>query len=337
MIQVGEYIEDPSRLPYVAEHIELQGRAIHVIPYFSSKNGEWFGFVQPQGKPLQRIALVDVVSGAYLASAPIQRDTDLYLPLEDLVFQRMSFPGVARPLMGLEDVVENFASLLELYELVSQLCHKEHPGAWQMAQLLVNQLFVVSRSLFDVLQGLCRQVCSVVKRLDDRSKRLMQDLPASFADAALCGEEPKTPRPVDEISSRYDMPKPIAEFYNSQASFLSSIRKVRDGVIHRGHNAGFVLSLDEGLAVPTREVPWKDLEIWDESSVTINGLGSLRRLFAYVVSQSVTATTRFAEAFVSCIALPEPMSPRNHVFLRGLLNHHLIKIEDKLKAPWERS
>ncbi|MFC2079667.1 hypothetical protein ACFLSZ_06775 [Candidatus Bipolaricaulota bacterium] len=117
---------------------------------------------------------------------------------------------------------------------------------------------------------------------------------------------------------------------------LASIRKIRDRVIHRGHHVGFVFNLDEGLAVPTTESPWKYFNIWDEEQMAKNELGSLRLVFAHVIMQSVAATTRFAEAFFSCIALPEPISPGNHTFLRGPLNHHLMNLEAVLAAPWER-
>jgi hypothetical protein len=255
------------------------------------------------------------------------------MPLHDLAFQRMSFPKMGRPLMGLEDAVENATSVLEFYEIVSHLHQKQHAGASQLAQSLLSQLFVVSRSLYDTLQVVCRVVCSYAKRIDDPSTTLMNNLPTSFAEVALHGDKPRT---GEEISDRYSMPPPLADFYASQAPFLADIRKIRDRVIHRGHHAGFVMNLDEGLAIPTNDAPWRDFPIWEGAIVGGNGLGSLRRLFAHVIMTSVAATTRFAEAFFSCISLPEPISPGNRVYLRGPLNHHLLNLEDTLAHPWER-
>jgi len=333
MVKLGEYIDGATQLPYVAEGVKLRGRTIFLLPLFSNKPGEWFAFLPSGSGRLQRVALVDVIQGSYIAAAPIDPSSDFCLPLANLVFQQMSFSGVARPLMGLEDAIEGTASLLDLYEIVSNLHTAGHPGASQLTQALVNQLFVVSRSLFDVLQSLCRAVCSVVKRLDDPGKPLMKNLPTSFARVALHGDKPRS---TDEISAKYGMPEPIAKFYRSQAPFLADIRQIRDGVIHRGHNVGYVMNLDEGLAVPTRDAPWNRLEIWDGACVGENELGSLRRLFAHVIHESAAATTRFAETFFSCIDLPAPISPGNRVFLRSPLNHYLIGIHHTLASPWER-
>ena len=132
------------------------------------------------------------------------------------------------------------------------------------------------------------------------------------------------------------MPRPLADFYNSHAPFLARVGRIRKAIVHRGHNAGFVLNLDRGLAVATKRHPWNQLQIWDERSLGQNDLGSLRMLFAYVISEAMAATTRFGEAFASCISLPEPLSPANHVFLRGPLNHHLLRLEETLASPWER-
>jgi len=333
MVEVGGMLKRPMDLPYVAAGVALLGRAIFVLHYYRSETSEWFGFFPRPDGSLQRVALVDVVSGAFLASAPVKTDQDFFLPIEDLVFQQMSFSGLARPLSGLEDVIENLASLLELYEHVSRHCQEKRPGAPQTAQLLVNQLLVVARTAFDVLQGICREACATVRRKADPTKPLMKALGKSFAQVALHEDEPRS---SEELMEKFDMPRPLADFYNSYGPFLATVRGMRDAIVHRGHNAGFVFDLDQGLAVATREHPWNRLRIWDERSLAPNDLGSLRLLFAYIVSETITATTRFGEAFASFVLLPGPLSPANHVYLRGPLNHHLLKIDETLASPWER-
>jgi hypothetical protein len=333
MVRPGEYLSSPADLPYIDRNVELGGRAVIILPYYSSEAEEWFGFVQyPDGR-IQRVGLVDVVSGSFLASAPLKDDEDLALPLEDMVFQKMSFSGVARPLSGFEDVVESFAALLELYERVSLDCAERRPGATQTAQLLVNHLLVVARSGFDVLQEIIRAACSVTRRIDDTAKHLMNPLADSFAQVALNGDTPRTP---EELVDKFRMPPALARFYSSHGPFLANVRAIRDEIVHRGHHAGFILHLDEGLAVITEAAPWNKLAIWDEESLVRGRLGSLRKLFAYTIAETLSASTHFSEAFASCIALPEALSPGNRVFLRGPLNHHLVGLREVLETPWER-
>jgi len=198
---------------------------------------------------------------------------------------------------------------------------------------LLNQLFIVSRSIYDTLQVMCKVVCSFAMQLDDPSKALMNNLPTSFAAVALQADQPRT---AEAISERYNMPPPLAEFYSDQAHFLADIRKIRDRIIHHGHHAGFVMNLDQGLAIPTNEAPWSNFPIWEGAIIGENHLGSLRKLFAHIIMTSVAATTRFAEAFSSCIALPAPLSPGNRTYLRGPLNRHILELEDTLRSPWER-
>lgn len=332
VVGVGEYLSSPADLPYIDRGVVLGGRAVILLPYYSCEDKEWFGFFQyPDGR-IQRVGLVDVVSGPFVASTPLKGKEDLALPLEDLVFQRMSFPRVARPLRGFEDVVESFAALLELYERVSLDCAEKRPGATQTAQLLVNHLLVVARSGFDVLQKIIRAACSVTRRIDDMTKHLMNPLTDSFAQVALHRD---TPRTEEQLVAKFRLPPALAQFYSSHGTFLANIRAIRDEIVHRGHHAGFVLHLDEGLAVVAEAAPWSRLAIWDEKSLVRGRLGSLRKLFAYTITETLSASTHFGEAFASCIALPEALSPGNRVFLRGPLNHHLVGLREVLETPWE--
>jgi len=333
MVELGRHIEEARNLPYVKAGIDLKGRSIFLLPFYDTDVNEWFAFFETEPGRFQRVALVDIDRGAYLASVALDEACDLCLPLHDLVFQRMSFPKMGNPIMGLEDAVENACSVLEFYRIVSELYAEGHPGASQLAQSLVSQLFVVSRSLYDSLQMVCRVIATYFRRLDDTSKPLMKKLPTSFAEVALRHAEPRT---ADEISTRYDMPPPLAKLYGIQAPFLASVKRIRDKVIHRGHHVGFALNLDEGLAVRTTDPPWDTFDIWEGAVLGENQLGSLRRLFAHVLLQSLAATTRFAEAVFSCIALPEPVSPGNHIYLRSPLNHYIMELEQAFDSPWER-
>jgi len=185
VVELGQHIEGARNLPYVKDDLDSKGRSIFLLPFFDAKSDEWFAFF-PSGKNrFQRVALVDIERGAYLAPAALDEARDFCLPLHDLVFQRMSFAKMGNPMMGLEDAIENASSLLEFYRIVSDLYADGHPGASQLAQSLVGQLFVVSRSLFESLQVISRVVSSYFRHVNDTSKPLMKKLPTSFADVAL--------------------------------------------------------------------------------------------------------------------------------------------------------
>lgn len=332
MVEPGGILKVAAALPYVV-HPPSDGRSVFVVPFFESRSGEWFFFVPRPDKTLLRIAGSDVVIGSYLTSEALRPHEDLYLPLVDLVFQRMSFSKLARPLMGLEDVVENLASIVELYHLVSLRSSENRIEGGQLAEALVEYLLVTARSMYDVLQVLSREASLLIKRVDDRSKSLMHQLSDSFADVALHGERPGK---KEEIQKMYRMPPALAAFYAAHAGHVRLLKQVRDRVIHRGHHASYVIDLDEGLAVPTRDRPWSDLPIWNDGNTAKNDLGSLRAVFAYIAKEALDATTGLADAYASFLLLPDPISPANRMFLRGPLNRHLLALSEMLRAPWER-
>jgi len=332
MVEPGGILRIAAELPYIVNP-PSDGRSVFVVPFFESRSKEWFFFVQRQDEALLRIAGRDVVVGSYLSSEALRPDEDLYLPLENLVFQKMSFTKLARPLMGLEDVIENLASILEFYRLVSLRSSENRIEGGQLAEALVEYLLVTARSLYDVLQVLSREAALLIKRVDDRAKSLMHQLPDSFADVALHGDRPRT---REEIQDLYAMPAALAAFYAEHAGHVRMLRDVRGRVVHRGHHASYVIDLDEGLAVRTTEKPWSDLPIWNEDNTAKNDLGSLRALFAYICEEALDATTGLADAYASFLLLPDPISPANRVFLRGPLNRHLLNLEQTLRSPWER-
>ncbi len=332
VVEPGGIVRTAAELPYVVNP-PSDGRSVFLVPFFEQGSREWHAFFPIEKNHLRRMRLVEVVTGPYLSSHPLLPDQDLGLPLEDLVFQRMSFSTLARPMSGLEDVVENLASILELYRVVSLRSSENRIEAGQLAQALLEYLLVVTRSLYDVLQVLSREASSLFKRVDDREKSLMHKLSDSFADVALHGDKPRT---KEEIQEAYRMPPALASFYAARAGHVRLLRDLRDSVVHRGHHVSYVIDLDEGLAVQTAEKPWSDLPIWNGDNTTRNSFGSLRAVFAYLTREALDATTGLADAYASFLLLPEPISPGNQLFLRGPLNRHLVNLQGTLGSPWER-
>lgn len=331
-VKPGGMVKAAVELPYVINP-PSDGRTVFVVPFFDQENQEWHSFVPGEKNQLIRMRLVEVVTGSYLSSHPLWLDQDLNLPLANLVFQSMSFPALARPLSGLEDVVENLASILELYRLVSSRSSDSRVESSQLAQALLENLLVSARSLYDVLQVLSREASFLIKRIDDRKKSLMHNFPDSFADVALHGDRPRT---KEEIQEKYKMPPVLASFYAAHAGHVKLLKDLRDKVVHRGHHVSYVFHLDKGLAVPIAGKPWSNLPIWNAHTTTKNGLGSLRAIFACLTQEALNATTRLADAYISFLLMPEPISPGNRLFLRGPLNRHLLSLEETLRSPWER-
>lgn len=52
---------------------------------------------------------------------------------------------------------------------------------------------------------------------------------------------------------------------------------------------------------------------------------------AYLIWQRINLPTQFTNAFMSQIAVPEPLIDDVNVYLRGPFTHHLLSLDD----PWK--
>jgi hypothetical protein len=205
-----------------------------------------------------------------------------------------------------------------------------------MASLLaasgLEHLVVVIRSTYDLLQKFIKSAAAIVYRVDDRERKLIQELPDSFARVVLDGDNPRS---ADEIAQRFGLPSPLAKFYADDSEFFRTLRDLHVGIEHHGNQLPTIFALDDGLAVPVGDHPWSELGVWGEQELKIeNRFGSLRTVYGYLIQHTIDTLNAFPAAYRSCVAVPPALSPGIKVFLRNPYGRHLVGLPRLICDPW---
>ncbi|MBI1983016.1 MAG: hypothetical protein HYS61_02325 [Acidobacteria bacterium] len=320
-----------KKLPYL-QHIPDDGRIVSLQSYYDHETSDWHLWLPVRPGELGRIAGGEVVTGSYYAVAPADPSRDVELPLGTLLTMRLSFAPALLQFGKLENDVHRCAAVLEKYHLFSAMRGDKSTHASLLVVSELEYLLMLLRSLYDVLQGVVGAVATKLIHLDGTERRVTRQLPSSFADVALLGEEF---RALDEMESRWGIPAALGRWYQYEAQFFRELRELRDGISHQGRSPPTVYSLDWGFAITPSEPPWNRFDEWPVDRLWDGRLGSLRSIFAGFIVHSLQACTRFASVLDSIVQLPPPLHDGLRFYLRSPFGHRLVKLEDMRKQPWE--
>jgi len=273
-------------------------------------------------------------SGSYIAQAQLDPGIDIYLPLLDLLVQRVISPHLIYLIQTVVGDVINFGAAIEKYRLI---LHNERDklGATTLIATELEFLFQNVRSLYDQLQKIIKVIWDQTSITEPGIKK--QALPfKSFGDVILFGQEDQI-RSVDEIMGKYGLPIPIATFYNEQGAFFRLCREIRNDIAHYGgkiFSRQPIFPLDDGFAVKVSGRPYSDFDFWNRTEIRNGDLGSVLALISYIINRTISATTNYVIALVSCVQLPEPIGPDWHVFIRHPLLNHLHRLDQYILESW---
>lgn len=236
-------IDGLAKVPYIS-NVPRDGRTVRLQPFWDRDAGEWVP-LHPVGGSLMRLR-AEPVSGLYWGQEPENTTADLYIPLCNLIHQHVSWPSVAGSIRGLEEDFHNLGAVLNNYQLISNAAISSQPAATHMIATELEYLLSIVRSMYDGLQSVCRNLAMLIKRPNALERRLIADLPGSFAGIALSG---KTVRSEDEMISRFQLPSALARFYHEEGPVFEILRSVRGDIEHYGASTGIVVNVDRGLAM----------------------------------------------------------------------------------------
>lgn len=320
--------EEINKLPYYLDW-KPDGRVVAVLPYYEGGRFVLPFIVEEQIKLLYPELASQSV---YKAKEPAEKENDYYLSLLDITFQRLQFPRIIRKAEVVQSDIENFGFIIEKMQ---RLFHSR-PAGFGTHFLIGTELeflFYNVRSLYDGLQGVIKSIWEQTTLVDKSLKK--QGLPNSFGDVVFYGEDDKI-HSADEISQKYGLPAPIAQFYVSQVVFFKLCREIRNRIAHSGKSLNDfpIFQLDEGFSVDTTQYPFSGFNCWSEQTIKNEKLGSVLALTSYIALKAIESTEEFADALVSSIQLPPPIGADWHVFIRNPYIFHLICLEEYINSPW---
>lgn len=327
---MGNYMDNAelSKLPYY-QIKPSPGRTTVLVPFFH--DGDYWIPLKHKAQ-LRLIKPAALFTGTYLAVEPEKPSMDLALPLFDLLMQRISSQKLIYLLQTIVNDIANFGSSFEKYFLFLQ----SYEGGTEVPLLVATELeflLINVRSLYDQLQRIIRDLWNKTTLVGTSLRK--QQLPISFREVILSGKRGPLRKP-EEITDKYGLPEPIALFYHQQSPFFKLCRDMRDGIVHHGKSFSQepIFHINDGVAVDTTKYPYSAFDCWDQAALRNNKLGSVLPLMAYIVGQTISATTAYTNALTSCIQLPEAIGPDWHLFFRHPFVSHLHKTDTYMKNPW---
>jgi hypothetical protein len=327
----GLPVSEFAKLPYLKK-VPSDGRSVVLRPYWDQSTEDWHFYFPAGPEELGRIAGGEPVVGSYLAQEPANPTADIEWPLGTFIARHLSFPHVIPALDRFEHRYYQLCVSLEKYATVTQ---PDPAGVPRRALLLASELEYVLmniRALYDLMQKVVQRASALVRAPDDSSRRLIKNLPGSFARILLDGDRLRNEA---EIASKFGIPLPIARFYAAEGPRFRLLRTLRDGVIHHGRGLPTIYELPQGAAVAIQEYPWSEIPLWRPENLHDERFGSARAIFAFLTLEALELTTRFQIAYSSCIGVPESIMPGVHLYLRHPFGSWLVVLEDILRQPWE--
>jgi hypothetical protein len=324
-------VEEVRKLPYV-DQMPTDDRPILLRPFYDHERKEWISYVPVGDGKLVRLAGGEVIVGSYFARAPADVLADLEFPAGTLIAQCASFTGVIGALASLENDFFDLACILRRYELIATQSRADSTSASLLLSSELAYLIITVRSLYDILQKLSKNLARCVVAPDGSGKRVIHDLPESFAAMVLKGDQPLAAQVLEE---NHRLPAPIANFYAGEALRFKHLRDLRDGLEHHGESLPTIFCIESGPAVRYDESPWKEFAPWEPRHIRLDRFASLRGLFAKVVGDAIELPTRFLRAFTSVIAVQPPLSRATQLYIRHPFGSYLVSLPQVQEGPWE--
>ena len=320
-----------NKIPYIS-HVPTDGRDVFLQPWFDASNGEWHLYLEKAEGDFIKMQIAEYYAGLYYSTVPASA-TDLYLPLATLIAQHLSFPRVTQALYSLVDDLNLMCASLEKLRVFWGLRESIEASSF-LVESDLEYLFTQTRAMFDVFQSIIKSISRLIRTTDGRE--VIAILPDSFAKVILSGDEPRS---VEEIQTKFSLPRPMAVFYVSQLQPFLAIRDIRVAIEHQGKRIPTVFETKKGFGVSTKgSAPWSTLEVWTNHELQPNGIGSVKALTAFLARSILKSLDDFETALRNTInpgGLPRPVAYDNRIFLRNPLIHHLSRLPCSADAAWE--
>ncbi|WP_062428962.1 hypothetical protein [Treponema endosymbiont of Eucomonympha sp.] len=278
---MDEKLLEPYKiLPYLDMDVLLSksnGRKIALLPYFDGDTWKEPILNKETNKVILIKGISTFVTGLYLSAKPADETQDAFFRIIDLIFSRLSYDDITCHTSALLHYITNMFTVIAKIDSYLEI-NVENKQISDFINTDIDYLFVLCRSIYDILQKIIANFWKNVKLVDKNGNSETELLPESFGKMIEKKENKKVKlRTADEISQEFNMPIEFIQFYANQAPFYEKIKMVRDRIIHRPiENKGtqfFVF--DDGFGISSNEYLKEDLfeqfNVWEKKIVNQMG------------------------------------------------------------------
>lgn len=311
----------------------LQGRALVLMPVWL--NEKWNLWLPTPTGDLIEMHPVEVASSHYLATAPVAQ-TDLHIPFIDFMWQRASWRETLRPVSAIADDISNLATSFQKIDAFWK--HRallgSDVGVGEFVRTDLEYVLVVARSVLDHLHEVLRFLWANVALSNPEAQKKKRGLPDKLSKTALSGEGARS---ANQLRETYGLPPALAAFYEGLAPFLQDVRRMRDGIVHKGRSGGPIYVSDKGFAISPTEPLYHAVEhIWQDAHRLNENVVSLRPLLAHIALNVVYACNAAVAACSASVEFPAELAPGYRVFVRTEHGAALVRAQEVLRgaSPW---
>ena len=308
-------IQQLATIPYL-DSANLHGRTICSLAFHDA--GAWRTWAVAGH---QLIEMQAWPAEAFYFSKDAADPNDIYLHFLDFMSQRANFPQITLALDGIRDDVFNLSASLAKIEHIQATHLTVGAGATRMVGSEIEYLFLVFRSIFDLLQEVARKLWETITLFDADIKK--KPLTSSF-NAMIRYEGKPVTREI--LARRFGLPDPMADYYVKWQNFFDSLKGFRDNLVHHGSRVQTVFLGESGFAISRSLKPFHDLNIWRDDERLPNELVPLMPVLGVIVHKTLVACEEFSQMLSVIVKFPPPTVPGMKLFMRGYFNESFTRI-----------
>ena len=233
--------------------------------------------------------------------------------------QRANFKEVMKPFAALQDDYFNLSASLKKLELLRAYHLREH-GVSRLVQTEIEYVFVLCRSMFDLLQEIVAKLWDKITLLDGSVRK--RQLKESFSNMVLSGNSMRT---SDQLINAFGLPDQLARCYVRHAGLFEKVRLYRDKLVHRGSTVQTIFAGESDFLVDSRLGPFVGEGIWRDDESLPNGLAPLMPVLASVIRGTLIALEDFSMTLAASIMFPPPIAPGFSLYMRGYFTDTLVE------------
>lgn len=308
-------LEKLATIPYL-DVANLGGRTITSLMFHD--DGSWRCWIAAGDQLIEMKAWpAESVYFSKDGAAP----TDIAFHFLDFMSQQASFPQVMPALFGIRDDYFNLSASLAKIQHLHATRAAVKDGCARMVVSEVEYVFLVCRSIFDLLQEIALKLWDTIQLMDSSVEK--KPLKESFNAMTQFEGKPAT---RESLERRFGLPAPLADYYVRWQGFFHLLRGFRDNVVHRGSQVQTIFTGESGFLISKSLRPFLDMDVWQENERLPNDLVPLMPALGVVVYKTLEACDDFSMTLSQMVRFPPPIVPGMRLFMRGYFNESLSLI-----------
>jgi hypothetical protein len=308
-------IRELTAIPYL-DVANLNGRTISSLMFHDA--GSWRTWIAAGDRLIEVRAWP---AESFYFSKVEANPNDIAFHFLDFMAQHASFPQVTLALSGISDDIFNLSASLAKIEHLHATRDAIGHGCHRMATSEVEYVFLVCRSIFDLLQEIASKLWETITLTDASIEK--KPLMKSFNAMTRYKGKPVT---REILARRFGLPDSFADFYVKWQGFFELLRGFRDNVVHHGSQVQTIFNDEKGFMIAKSLRPFGDMDMWRDNERLPNEVVPLMPALGVVIYKTLAACEDFSRTLSTIIKFPPPIAPGMHLFMRGYFNESLTRI-----------